>query len=289
MDWCSDSGVSIHYDLAGQGERTLVFIHELGGTLHSWDELVTMFNGDFRCLRFDQRGAGESEKVRSAFSADDHANDLQALLAFLGLRQPCVLVSLAAGATVALAFAQRYPAAVEALILCAPATGVSEQRRAYLAQRAALAIEHGMQSIAEDSLARSYPPHLIHDEAVYRRYRGRFLANDPLGYAHANHALMAFTLDSVVVAISMPCLLLAGKHDVLRPLPEIEQLRRQLPHAQLECIDSGHLMAVQNAAAVAAAMRAFFSKLGLHPTRRDRPPAFRTNLASMTYLESDYE
>ncbi|HYP11823.1 MAG TPA: alpha/beta fold hydrolase [Xanthobacteraceae bacterium] len=55
------NGVSLHYALAGAG-RSVVLLHELGGTLNSWDGVVPRLAEHFRVLRYDQRGAGLSEK-----------------------------------------------------------------------------------------------------------------------------------------------------------------------------------------------------------------------------------
>lgn len=255
--WCDANGVSLHYALSGQGSRTLVFIHELGGTLASWDAVAEHFAGAYRCLRYDQRGAGASEKVRHAFTVADHVRDLHALLAALYVTGQLVLVSLAAGAAVALAYAARYPHQVDALVLCAPATGVDAARRRYLEDRSMLALTHGMAAVAEASLARSYPPAAMRDVDTYQRYRGVFLANDPVGYAFANRALAQFRLDDIVAGADRPCLLLAGTHDVLRPLADVAQLARRLPRATLAEIDAGHLMAVQNPAAVAKQIEQF--------------------------------
>ncbi|WP_075790961.1 alpha/beta fold hydrolase [Massilia putida] len=261
--WCDGSGVGIHYESSGSGARTLVFIHELGGSLRSWDALAAVFGTRFRCLRYDQRGAGASEKVRAPFGVDDQVADLCALLDHLDLPPPYVLVSLAAGATTALAFASRAPRSVAALVLCAPATGVDPARREYLEARAEVAVRQGMRAIADATLARSYPPVATRDADVFRRYRARFLASDPVGYAHANRALVNFMLDDVIGTINMPCLLLAGAHDPLRPWTEVAALGRRLPHATLVGIDAGHLMAVQHPAAVAAAMEDFLGRHGL--------------------------
>ena len=40
-------------------------MHEMGGTLDSWDAVAPRSAENFRVLRYDQRGAGLTEKVRS--------------------------------------------------------------------------------------------------------------------------------------------------------------------------------------------------------------------------------
>lgn len=259
--WCSGNGVSLHYALAGTGRCTLVFIHELGGTLDSWDNVAAQFAGSYQCLCYDQRGAGASEKPRQAFTVANQVEDLHALVAATGVTGPLVLVTLAAGATVALAFVQRYPGHAAALVLCAPATGVDAARRAYLENRSMLALTHGMAAVADVSLARSYPLAAMKDVAAYQHYRGRFLANDPVGYAYANRALAQFRIEDHLAGTALPCLLLAGTHDMLRPPADVEQLAQRFSRGTLVEIDAGHLMPVQNPAAVAAQIAAFLEKM----------------------------
>jgi 3-oxoadipate enol-lactonase len=37
MNWIEVNGTSLRYDLSGSGPTTLVLVHEMGGTLDSWD------------------------------------------------------------------------------------------------------------------------------------------------------------------------------------------------------------------------------------------------------------
>ena len=92
------NGVSLHYALAGAG-KSVVLIHELGGTLHSWDGVAPPLAEHFRVLRYDQRGAGLSEKVRREFTNDMLVDDFEALAAALALPPPYHFVTVAAAAT----------------------------------------------------------------------------------------------------------------------------------------------------------------------------------------------
>jgi 3-oxoadipate enol-lactonase len=72
--------VALRYELSGRGECTLVLIHEMGGSLESWDEVAPVLAANRRVLRYDTRGAGLSAKVRGALSIDTMVDDLAALL-----------------------------------------------------------------------------------------------------------------------------------------------------------------------------------------------------------------
>src|SRR5512147_792433 len=117
MNWIEANGVSLRYELAGGGAETVVFVHELGGALESWDETLPAFQREFRTLRYDQRGFGLSEKTSGTLALADMVADIDALLDALGIKGRCHLVGSAMGAGIAAAFAARRPARVASLVV----------------------------------------------------------------------------------------------------------------------------------------------------------------------------
>jgi len=250
---------SISYKLDGDGSRSLIAIHELGGNLSSFTEIVPQLQRDFRILRYDQRGAGLSEKPRHSFSFADHVADLERVLDHAGLAPPYHLLGLAAGAAIAIAFAHKHPKHSVALALCAPALSVSAERRTYLETRTALAAREGMRAVEGDTLARSYPErYRERDPARFAAYRALFLANDPVSYGHINMAFADADIGDAIAALRVPCLLLAGEHDALRPPDQVKAIVSQIEEARFDVIDSGHIMPVQAPEAMSDAVRAFF-------------------------------
>ncbi|OYX85432.1 MAG: hypothetical protein B7Y84_15550 [Azorhizobium sp. 32-67-21] len=210
------SAGGLRYEFSGQGPD-LVLVHEMGGSLESFDTLAALLAPRFRILRYDQRGAGGSVRAPRGMT-------------------------------------------IEALILCAPALSVPPERRAYLEARSDLARREGMAAVTEASLARSYPDHMRGDAARYARYRERFLANDPDDYADANMALAASRVPDLLPRLAMPCLVLAGRHDLLRPPEEVRATCALIPGARYGEIESGHLMSVQAPEALAAGILGFLGE-----------------------------
>jgi len=252
--WAELPSISLRYSLSGTGPRSLVLLHELGGSLDSFDGVLPLLEHRFRILRYDQRGAGQSEKPRARFTMEDHAADLAGLLAATGLLPPILLAGIAAGCAIAVMHALAAPAVTAGLLLCAPALHVAPDRQAYLQERSDRAVAAGMRAVEEASLSRSYPPALRGDAAVFARCRAGFLANDPVCYAHANLALAGSRLGPHLAGLAVPCQVLAGRHDLLRPPDEVQATAASIPGAGFAVVDSGHLMAVQAPAAVAAAI-----------------------------------
>ena len=79
MPWMEANGISVHFQLAGDG-ASVVLLHEMGGTLDSWDGVFPALSRRWRVLRYDQRGSGLSEKVRQPISTELLVEDLEAVL-----------------------------------------------------------------------------------------------------------------------------------------------------------------------------------------------------------------
>ncbi len=240
MDWMDVDGVSLRYELAGDGAQTLILVHEAGGALESWDECLPAFQRHFRVLRYDQRGFGLSEKVPGPLSIDRMVEDITGLLDRLSI-PICHAAGSAMGAGVAAAFAARHPGRVGRLVLQSPATGANPQFREMLLARA-----DGMRAHAAASLDRSYPQVLREDLARYERYRMRWIANDPRSYAAINRMGVAMQLESDFARIGCPTLVIGCRHDPLRPPQLMQALARTLPGARYVEANSGHFMAVQS-------------------------------------------
>jgi pimeloyl-ACP methyl ester carboxylesterase len=252
-------GASLRYDVTGSGPTTLVLVHEMGGTLESWDQVLPIVARNRRVLRYDTRGAGLSEKIRGAVTFDTMAEDLAALLDALGITGKMALAGCAVGAGIALHFAARFPQRVAALVAMAPATGVTPDRRAATLARADAIERDGPRGVVETSLAACYPPEVRHDPEQFRRFRARWLANDPESFAAISRMLANASLNDELPRISCPTLLIAGTRDPLRPPAVVESLARAMPNARFQTLETGHFMAVQTPDAVANAINEFLA------------------------------
>ena len=258
MPWKEANGVSIHYQLAGQRGPVVVLLHELGGTLDSWDAVAPGLSEDFRVLRYDQRGQGLTEKVRQQFSNDDAVGDLEAMLAGLDLPPPYHLVAIAAASTQVLRFMERRPDEVRSIVLCNPAPGVDPSRAGVLNERADLAERDGMRGVLSITLDKSYPPELS-DRATYENYRGRYLANDPVGFGLGHRMLARTNMLHLLPQIKCPTMVVAGRHDTVRPPAGTQELAKKIPGARFELIEAaGHFMPTTAPAKLLALLRDFF-------------------------------
>jgi len=246
MDWAEVNGVSLRYELAGSGAATVVFVHELGGTLESWDETLPAFQRHFRTLRYDQRGFGLSEKVSGTLALGDMVADIAALLDALAITGRCHVVGSAMGAGIAAAFTARHPSRTARLVAQSLVTHSSPRFREQMSARAAEVERSGMRAQAETSLARSYPENLRGNRARFERYRRRWIASDPRGFAAINRMLLEMDLDKELGKIACPTLAIGCVHDPLRTPEMVQELAKLIPDARYVEADSGHFMHVQS-------------------------------------------
>ena len=261
MNWIEVNGTALRYEVSGEGACPLVLVHEMGGTLESWDRVMPALLPGRRVLRHDWRGAGQSEKLGAPVTFQTMAGDIAALLDAVGITGRVALAGCAVGAGIALTFAGLYPARAAAVVAMAPATGMAAERRAGMLERVAQTEALGMAAVVEESFAASYPPEVRHDAAAYREFRARWLANDPRSYANIYRMLIHAELADVLAAIACPVLALAGTLDRLRPPAVVAPIAAAIPGARFMPVESGHFMAVQTPDVVAAAINGFLRPL----------------------------
>ena len=262
MNWIEVNGTSLRFDISGAGKNTLVLVHEMGGTLDSWDQVVPALNNTRRVLRYDTRGAGISEKIGGKVTFDDMADDLAALLDATGITGKVAIAGTAVGGAIAIHFAVRHAARTGALVVTSPATGVAADRRQATLDRAATVEAKGMRGIVEASLANSYPPEVRHNAEEFRKFRARWLANDPQSFAAINRMLADSTVTDELPRIACPTLVIGCTHDKLRPPSDVEPMAKRIPGAEYMTINSGHFAGIQTPGLVSQAFHGFFSALG---------------------------
>jgi 3-oxoadipate enol-lactonase len=245
MDFIEANGAGLRCELSGGGDRTLVLVHEMGGSLESWDEVAPRFAKSRRVLRYDTRGAGLSQKVRGELTLDTMADDIAALLDHFGTAGKVALAGIAVGGAIALHFAARYSERTSAVAVGSPATGIAAERRAAALERLARIEAAGMAVAVEDSMLNGYAPELRGDVGRFERFRTRWLGNDPSSYATIWRMLAAADMQDELAGLTCPVLVIGGSLDRVRPPPMAQNVAKAIPGARYVEIRTGHYMSVQ--------------------------------------------
>ena len=108
-------GVPIAYDVQGQGDRTVVFVHCWGGNRSFWDQAARDLAHDSRVVTIDLPGHGGSGSKRENWSVQGLAADVETVANALSLGK-FILVGHSMGGPVALEVARRMPGRVTAIV-----------------------------------------------------------------------------------------------------------------------------------------------------------------------------
>src|SRR6218665_160315 len=106
---------NIHYEVSGQGDTTLLFIHGSYIDQSYWKQQVEHFKNNYRVVTIDLPGHGTSGRERTFWSLDGFAKDVNYVVQELDLER-VILVGHSMGADIALLAATASPAPYIGLI-----------------------------------------------------------------------------------------------------------------------------------------------------------------------------
>ncbi|MDQ6925109.1 MAG: alpha/beta hydrolase, partial [Candidatus Eremiobacteraeota bacterium] len=117
---------------------TVAFLPGIGATTRYWALIVAPLASAARLLLIDLLGFGRSPKPWTTYTVDRHLDALHAVIGPAAVGAPLTLVGHSFGARLAIAYAARYPAEVERLVLVSlPYFGGGERAKRYLRDKGA--------------------------------------------------------------------------------------------------------------------------------------------------------
>ena len=111
----SEDGLMVHYDVRGQGDRALVFVHCWSCDRSYWQNQVEEFAKDYRVVTIDLGGHGQSGLNRQVWTMAAFGADVAAVVNKLGLKS-IVLIGHSMGGPVCIEAARRLPGQVVAIV-----------------------------------------------------------------------------------------------------------------------------------------------------------------------------
>ena len=240
--------VSIYYEQAGTG-FPLIFAHEFGGSMESWEQQVHYFARRYRVITYNARGYPPSDVPADASSySEDHAvADLHGLLRFLGIDQ-AYIAGLSMGGTLALHFGRKHPEMARTLIIASAGTGSTDPVR-FRPQSIALAEQleaRGIDAMRDYAAGPTRVQLRRKDPTGWQTFADLILQkHSAVGSANTLRGVQAgrrpiFDYADELKRIDIPSLILAGDEDDPCLEPGLF-LKRTLPRAGLVVFaQSGH-------------------------------------------------
>jgi len=232
------------YTCIGQGDRTVVFLHGLGGDHTNWEPQLAEFSADYRCIAWTMPGFGDSPAL-DELTWGGLADAVARVLDHVGAERATV-IGLSMGGYVAQQFAADYPERVDRLVLAATTAqfgrGSASFAEKFLTSRLA-PIDAGQ---TPSDFAPTVAPNLLSDPAPAGAVENAVASMSrisPEAYRAALNCLVTWNFVERLSEITAPTLCLAGDDDRTAPPAAVQALADALPNATCEVIPHcQHLM-----------------------------------------------
>lgn len=251
----TDDGVGLYYEEAGTG-TPIVFVHEFGGDIRSWEPQMRHFSRRYRCIAFSARGYLPSDVPESLdrYSQERVRDDIRCVLDGLGIDRAHV-VGCSMGAFATLHFGMEYcslPKKARALSLTLAGCGSGAHpavHRKFQADSVAFAGAIRRDGIARFVATWGHGPtrlqFLAKDPRGFAEYAAQFAEHSQIGSANTMEGYLGrrqslYELTERLAAIAVPVLVVTGDED--EPCLEASLLvKRTVPGAGLVVLPkTGH-------------------------------------------------
>jgi len=252
-------GCRISYRFDGpEGAPVLLLSNSLGTDMEMWAPQMAAWTRDFRVLRYDQRGHGESDAPVGAYSLDRLGRDVVEMLDALDLAK-VHFCGLSLGGMVGQWMGVHAPDRLKRLVLANTSSWMGPPSG--WDARIALVRAQGMAPLAQVSVERWFTPAFATAApGAIAPIVAALKATNQEGYTGCCAAIRDMDMRPVVGLITNPTLVIGGLRDPSTPPSHSEALAAAIVGARLEMLEAAHLANVEQPAPFAEAVRAHFSE-----------------------------
>jgi len=232
-------GTRIHYEVTGKsGATPVLMIQGLGASKNAWNLQRIAMATRFRCISFDNRGAGRSDKPTEPFTLEQMADDAIAVLDAAGIETAHV-VGASMGGVISQIVAVKYPHRVRSLTLVCTACRNHPWRQELLQSWAKTAEEKGMIEVGKEAAQWVMSPRSFRRLVPAFTWMGPLAALRPRhSFVSQIHAILDTREDLVdqLSTITAPTMVIVGNQDILTPRGDSEEIAERIPNSELVVI-----------------------------------------------------
>jgi len=250
------NGIKMCFEILGEGDLVLL-IHGLGSKKESWVGQFKPLSEHFKVIRFDNRGAGKSDRPKGDYSMELFADDIAGLMDFLKIEKTHI-IGWSLGGMIVQNFVLKYPERVNKMVLINTNYGTHDESGAEAYKNMRL---EGLKAIKEDpekafwhSLRQNY--HINFRKQLEaepsKKWYGLWSAEDLIKESMINpptiedievQAKAASTHHTLerLHEIKNESLLITSTHDRVMPVAVMKEMHERIPNSTLKIIDkAGH-------------------------------------------------
>ena len=231
------NGISIHYQIDGpENAPTVVLSHSLAANLEMWDAQMSTLLPDFRVLRYDTRGHGQTEAPTGSYTLELLARDLFSLMDGLGI-DAAHFVGLSMGGMIGQAAVLENASRFHSISLCDTSSRLPPEALPIWEERIATAQSEGMAAMVESTIER-WCSRAFQERCttVVDPIRAMIRSTPLDGYCGCSRAIMGLNLTEQIASITLPALLMVGRDDPGTPVAAHETIQQQITGSELVVI-----------------------------------------------------
>jgi 3-oxoadipate enol-lactonase len=262
MNFARIKGVTLHYRISGPPAGSpLVLVNSLGTDARIWDDFIAIVAGRYRVMSYDKRGHGLSDAVSGPYRLEDHLDDLFGLAHLVGF-DSFALAGVSVGGLIAQGAAARHRARIRALVLCDTAAKIGTA--SFWDDRISAVMAGGTIGIADSIMERWFSPAFRRERlAELAGWRNMLVRTDRAGYASTCLTLRDTDLTPETATIDIPCLVVAGEHDLSTPPDLVRATAELIKGSRFEIIrHASHIPSIEQPVVLAALVTDFLREVG---------------------------
>ena len=249
-------GLKICYEIKGKG-YPVILVHGFGGKKESWIAQFGPLSEKFKVIRFDNRGAGKSDRPKTKYTMEVFADDIKGLMDYLKIKKAHI-IGWSLGGMIVQNFVLKYPDYVNKVVLINTNYGFPDEQGPTVYKQMRL---DELERLKKD------PVKSFWDGAItsyHRTFRKKMEANSKKNFyglwsvedlikesiidpsttedieTQAN-ALMTHNTFERLGDIKNGTLALTASHDRLTPKSVMIEIHEKIPNSTLKVIDkAGH-------------------------------------------------
>lgn len=244
MPFAESNGARFNYRFDGPADApVLVLSNSLGTNLSMWDQQIPALVAQFRVLRYDTRGHGQSSVTAGPYSITQLGRDVVGLLDGLGIER-AHFCGLSMGGVTGMWLGVYAADRINRLVLCNTAAKIGSPET--WNPRIEMVRTQGMVAVAETQAQRWFTPAFIAKAPdVIASTRQMIASTSAEGYAANCGAIRAMDQRDTISRIRARTLVIAGLHDPVIPGVDVRYLVGTIPGAKLVELDASHLSNVE--------------------------------------------
>lgn len=232
--------ITLNVEEKGAGPA-IIFIPGLVGLLDAWEFQVAHFCKSYRCISFDHRGCGDSDKPKDSYSTGAITGDVIALMDTLGIDTAHV-AGTSTGGCILQNLAIDHPGRLRCAVFSNTWVKADEYITRVQETRRRIALTYGSQEYVKIStLFTSGPMQFRHDLDKVKALEARALQTVAPPDVLAGRIEMTLTHDrrADLHRIRTPSLIVGTRDDLTIPFYQSEDLHEAIAGSRLIAIDEG--------------------------------------------------